>query len=121
MKQKDTWFYVISILSGVLVWVVVSAVSGKKEAWDSSRYGVGYAFICVMSITLGYLRPVQTWRWGVMPFLGQFVWMLVNQGAGNLMPLGIIVFGVMALPAVISAKVGAYIGLKEAGRSDLEV
>ena len=108
MKKKDTWFYVISVLSGVLVWIVVSAVSGKKEAWDSSWYGAGYAFICAVSITLGYLKPVQTWRWGVLPFMGQFVWMLISQEVGNLLPLGIIVFGVMSLPAAIAAKMGAY-------------
>ena len=118
MKKKDTWFYVISVLSGVLVWIVVSAVSGKKEAWDSSWYGAGYAFICVVSITLGYLKPVQTWRWGVLPFVGQFVWMLLSQGVGNLMPLGIIVFGVMSLPAVIAAKVEAYFGKMRVDRGE---
>ena len=103
MKNTDTWFYVIAVLTGVLVWIVISTVSGRKEAWDSSWYfSVGYPLICVVSLVLGYFAPVRTWRWGVAPFVGQFVWLLLSQGLGNLMPLGIIAFGVVSLPAVTS-------------------
>ena len=111
MRKKDISFNVIAVLTAALVWIVISVVSGSREAWDSSWYfSVGYPLICVVSLTLGYFAPIQTWRWGVAPFVGQFVWMLISQGVGNLMPLGIIVFGVMSLPAVIAAKVGAYFG-----------
>ena len=39
-----------------------------------------------------------------------FAGLLLTQGAGRLLPLGIIVFAVMSVPAVIAAKVGAYFG-----------
>jgi hypothetical protein len=47
---------------------------------------------------------------GLAPFAGQFVWLLLNQGPGNLLPLGIIAFAVVSVPAVIAAMVGAYFG-----------
>ena len=119
MKKKETWFFAIAFLTGALVWIVISFVSGKKEAWDSSWYfSVGYPLICLVSALMGYLVPKGTWRWGVTPFLGQFVWMLLTQGPGNLLPLGIIAFGLMSLPAIIAAKLGAYVARLRAERGE---
>lgn len=108
--KKDYWLYGVAVLSGVLVWIVVSAVSGRSEAWDSHWYfSVGYPFICAVSMALGYLAPARSWRWGLAPFAGQFLWLLLTQGPGNLLPLGIIAFSVVSLPAVVAARVGAYV------------
>ena len=41
--------------------------------------------------------------------------MLVTQGPGNLLPLGVIVFGVLAVPSIITAWLGALVGKKIAG------
>lgn len=119
LMKRESWSYVAAVLSGVLVWIVVSAVSGRREAWDSSWYFlVGYPLICAVALALGYLAPVRSWRWGLAPFVGQFVWLLLTQGPGNLLPLGIIVFGVIALPAVIAARIGAYFGNRQEKRSE---
>src|SRR5690348_15131152 len=78
IMKKETWFYVIAFVLGALVWGVVSAVSGRKEAWDSSWYfSVGYPTICLMALAMGLVVPRRSWRWGVMPFAGQFVWLLI--------------------------------------------
>ena len=120
MKKKNTWFYAISILSGVLVWIVISVVSRRKEAWDSSWYfSVGYPLICAVSLALGYFVPVRTWRWGAAPVAGQFVWLLLRQGPGKLLPLGIIAFGAVSAPAIVAAKVGAYFGRRQILEDDL--
>ena len=93
--KKEAWLYIASVLSGILVWIVVSAASGRSEAWDSSWYfSAGYPLICAASMALGYLAPARSWRWGLIPFAAQFLWMLLTEGPGNLLPLGIVVFGV---------------------------
>ena len=79
---------------------------------------MGYPRISVVSLGLGYFAQKWSWRWGAAPFVGQFVWLLLSKGPGNLLPLGIIVFGVVSLPAVIAAKVGAYFGKMRAERSE---
>ena len=119
MKRKETWFYFISVMAGVLVWIVVSALSGRREAWDSSWYfSVGNPVICLISLVMGFLVPKQSWRWGVAPFVGQFVWLLLSQGPGNLLPLGIIAFAVVSVPAVVAAKVGACFGSRRLLRDE---
>ena len=119
MKKKEIWFYVVAFLFGALVWTLISAISGRKEAWDSSWYfSVGYPAICLMALAMGLVVPRRSWRWGVTPFAGQFAWLLLSQGVGNLLPLGIIAFAVMSLPAVLAAKVGAYFGKNKFDASD---
>ncbi len=106
--KKDVWWYTVAVLSGVAVWVLVTSLSGRREAWDSELYfTIGIPALCLVAGILGYVEPHRPWRWGVVPLLGQFVWMLASQGPGNLLPLGVIVFGIFSIPSVITAKLGA--------------
>jgi len=113
--NKDTWFHIAAVSGGALTWILVSLASGSREAWDSSLYyAVGIPAVCALSLVLGYLAPNRSWRWGVEPCIGQFAWMLLSQGPGNLLPLGVIMFGVLSVPSVLAAWVGAVLGKKRA-------
>jgi hypothetical protein len=106
--KRDYWLYGVAFLSGVVVWSLVTAMSGKREAWDSELYfTLGIPAVCLVAGILGFVEPQRPWRWGIVPLAGQFVWMLVTQGVGNLLPLGIIAFGLFAIPSVVTAKLGS--------------
>jgi hypothetical protein len=108
--KKDVWLYVIAIMIGVLTWGVISMISGRKEAWDSPSYfSVGMPVVCAASAILGFIESQKAWRWGIAPLVGQFFWMLFTQGPGNLLPLGLIAFGVLSVPSIITAKIGAFV------------
>jgi hypothetical protein len=94
--KKDYWLYGLAVVTGVLVWVIVSNASGRREAWDSQ-----WCFL-------------RLWRWGVAPLIGQFSWMLFTQGPGNLLPLGVVVFGVLSVPSILTARIDAFLGNKRA-------
>jgi len=109
--KKDVWLYVVAVVVGIVVWIIVSSLSHKREAWDSDLYFlVGVPVVCFVSAILGVVEPNKPWRWGVAPLAGQFVWMLVSQGPGNLLPLGIVVFGILAIPSMLTAQLGALVG-----------
>lgn len=109
--NKDSWLYGLAVLVGIVVWIGVSTVSGRREAWDSEWYFlVGIPVVCVTSAALGVIEPNRPWRWGIAPLVGQFVWMLLTQGPGNLLPLGVVVFGVLSAPSIMTARIGARIG-----------
>jgi hypothetical protein len=111
--KRDGWFYIVAVLLGVAVWVGVSMVSGRREAWDSELYWLaGMPVLCAGSLVIALFAPVRSWRWGVTPFAGQFVWMILTEGPGNLLPLGIIAFGIFSLPAILAARLGAFVGEK---------
>ena len=111
VQQK--WLYLMGFILGMAVWIVVSALSGRREAWDSSWYfSAGMPIICAGSVVLAFFEPSRSWRWGVVPFVGQLVWILVSEGPGNLLPLGIVAFGIFSLPAILAARAGAFLANK---------
>jgi hypothetical protein len=117
--KKDPWFYLAAATSGVLTWVLVSAVSGRVEAWDSGLYfTLGMPVVCIVSLVLGFLEPRRAWRWGAVPLLAQFLWMLLSQGPGNLLPLGIVVFVVLSGPSIAAAWIGAFFAKRRAGNDE---
>lgn len=111
--KRESRLYLIAIACGIAVWVLVSAGSGRREAWDAPGYfSVGIPLICVVSLALGYAAPKRSWRWGITPIAAQFVWTLLTQGFGNLFPLGVLMFAVLALPPILTARLGAFLATR---------
>lgn len=116
MKRKH-WLYLLSAVCGAVIWILIAQASGRREAWDSGLFfSVGMPAVCLVSMAFAFFEPNHSWQWGVLPMIGQFVWMLVSQGPGNLLPLGVIVFGVLSVPAIIAAQIAAFIATKTVGQ-----
>ena len=114
-SKTDIGLYLVLALCGGIIWGLITAATGRREAWDTGLYfSAGIPAVCILSFACGFFRPERPWRWGVAPFAGQFLWMLIAQGAGNLLPLGVIMFGVLSIPAIVTAKVGARIATRRA-------
>lgn len=95
--------------AGVALWFGTSILTGKREAWDGSTYwAITYPLAIVVCALLGYSHPERPWRWVMVLFLAQFIAMSVRNGElGNLSPLGMVLFAVLALPGIVVAKVSA--------------
>ena len=114
--NKSAVLSILSFACGAAVWAGITQVSARREAWDSGIYfQIGLPIFYAMSGIFGYIEPQRSWRWGIFPFVGQFVWMIATAGIGNLMPLGIILAGVLAIPGIITAKAGAVLARKRTG------
>jgi hypothetical protein len=108
--KREHWLYLVSAVCCAAIWILIALASGRKEAWDSDLYfSVGIPDVCLVAMAFAFVEPNRSWRWGLLPLIGQFVWMLLSQGPGNLLPLGVIVFGVLSVPPVIAAQIGAFI------------
>lgn len=113
--KREHWLVVIAAVIGILIWVAVSTVSSKPEAWDSPLYfAVGIPLLCVVAGILALIEPINPWKWAVVPLAAQAAWMFMTQGFGNLAPLGVLFFGVLAIPLLIAARIGAFFGKKRA-------
>jgi hypothetical protein len=108
--KKEIWPYGAACVSGILVWNLVSSLSGQPEAWDSESYlFFGIPALCLVACALGFIEPRRPWRWGIVQTLGQAVWMFASQGVGNFWPLGIVAFGLFAIPSIVAGGLGALI------------
>ena len=111
--KRDHWLYLVAAVCGAAIWILITLASGRKEAWDSDLYfSLGIPAVCLVSMAFAFFEPHRSWRWGVLPLVGQFVWMLLYQGPGNLLPLGVVVFAVFSIPSIIAARIGAFIATK---------
>jgi hypothetical protein len=115
--KRDHWLCLAAIVGGAAIWIFVALSSGRAEAWDSDLYfSVGIPAACLVSMALAFFGPKRPWRWGVLPFAGQFAAMLVSQGPGNLLPLGMVALAVLSIPSIIAAWVSASIATRWARR-----
>ena len=106
--KRDHWLYVAAAIGGAAVWIAITATTGRREAWDSDVYfTLGIPAVCLLSLVLGFIEPTRPWRWGVIPQLGQLACMLVMQGVGSMLPMGVIMLGILSIPSVITAWIGA--------------
>ena len=113
--KREHWLVVMAAAIGILIWVVVSTVASKSEAWDSPLYFVvGIPLLCVVAGVLALIEPNHPWKWVVVPLGAQAVWMFMTQGFGNLAPLGVLFFGLLAIPLFIAARIGAFFGTRRA-------
>lgn len=105
--------YSIAIVGGALLWLLTMALSGRTEAWDSTLYWtVAYPLAIVLAGALGYQAPERPWRWGLAVMLVQAVVLALTASGFGLLPLGLVMFAVLALPAIWAATLGARIRLR---------
>lgn len=98
------------------MWLVTVGVSGKAEAWDSSLYwAAAYPLAIGFAGYLGYRAPERPWRWGLAVMLVQAVVLAVSGSDFSLLPLGLVLFSVLALPAIGLAQLMAKIRLRQEG------
>jgi hypothetical protein len=109
--------YGVALAGGAALWLATTWLTGRREAWDDPLYWTAaYPLAIVLAGVLGYWAPERPWRWGLAVMLVQAVVMVATSGSDfSLLPLGMILFGVLALPAIGLAKLAAM--LRRRGRA----
>lgn len=100
---------ILALLAGFFLWMIASAVTGRREPWDDSLYWlVVYPLAIVTSAVLGYQYPGRATLLALTVFEAQFLGMALRNGElGNLWPLGMALFAILAIPAVLAARIAA--------------
>ena len=109
--------YFAAIVAGAALWQGTAMLGGRREAWDSSLYWmVAYPLAMVVAGVLAYAHPVRPWRWALSAMLVQAVVMVVGSGSDfGLLPLGLIMFAVLAIPPMGVASVVGSMRLRRIG------
>ena len=107
----------VALAGGALLWLGTAAVSGRREAWDSTLYWSAAYPVCIaLAALLGYLAPERPARWAFAVMLVQPIVMVLGSGGDfALLPLGLILFAVLALPPFAAAKLAASVRARGAG------
>ena len=106
--------YAAAIAGGAILWLAVTIISGKKEAWDSSLYwAAAYPLAIALAGGLGYWFPERPWRWGLTVMVVQAVVLALASSSFGLLPLGLILFSVLAIPPIGLAQLAAKMRLRD--------
>lgn len=106
MNAQRAWL--IALFGSLLLWIATAAISGRAEPWDAGFYWIlSYPLALVLAGVLGYHHPQRPWRWALVVIYSQMIIMLFSGGSFGLLPLGLIMLGVLSLPAIVAAKLGA--------------
>lgn len=109
MQRLDSrWAMVLSLVAGAVLWVATTALTGRREAWDASAYWtVTYPLGLLVAGLLGWLAPDRAWRWGLALMVAQAITMAILSREFGLLPLGLILFGVLAIPLILVGQLAA--------------
>ena len=109
LTVSDRAALAIGALMGAAGWIVITYVSGRREAWDSEYYfAILLPGLAVLIAWLGFLAPKRAWRWAFVPFAAQALVAVAMNPTGGLLPLGLIVFAVFGIVCLVPAVVAAY-------------
>lgn len=97
--------YAICLIGGAMLWLVTALLTGRGEAWDSSWYwSLTYPMSIVLAGFVAYWASRRAWRWGLAVMLVQALVMVVTSDSSfGLLPLGLLLFGILSLPAMALA------------------
>src|SRR6187455_1847396 len=105
MGSRSVTPYLIAAVVGGGLWLATGYLAGRREAWDAAEYWMmAYPAGLVVSAAVGYFAPARSpWGIGLALMAAQAVVLAVQSRSFALLPLGMSVFAVLALPAVATA------------------
>ena len=109
MGSRSVTPYLIAAVVGGGLWLATGYLAGRREAWDAAEYWMmAYPAGLVLSAAVGYFAPTRSpWGIGLALMAAQAVVLAVQGRSFALLPLGMTVFAVLALPAVATAAFGS--------------
>ena len=109
-EGQDGWGWPLSIASGAVLWSAIAMFGERREPWDAASFWtVGYPLSLMLVAAIGELYPRRTWRWAAGVTFAQIPVMIARGADFTLLPLGMIMLAVLALPAVLTARAGAWL------------
>jgi hypothetical protein len=110
------WAYILSAVTGLLLWTATAAMTGKREPWDASSYWtVSYPLAVTGAAVLGFLFPEKSWRWAAILMLMQLVVMVAMGSDLSLLPLGLVALAVLGAPLALAGVLAAKLRQLRAG------
>jgi hypothetical protein len=108
MKTRSDKLMLVALgLWGFIIWLSITLITHRREAWDSKYYfSIGIPLLLTASFIAGFSKPGKAIWWGFAVVLLQPVTMFTMNGIGSLFTLGILVFISFALLFSFSAFVG---------------
>jgi hypothetical protein len=103
---------IASIATGAALELVVGALGGRREAWDSGLYwSAGLPAALVAAAAIGYFAGRREWYWTGLIVPSQVTVMMLRSGEiGGLWPLMVVLASVLGAPFLLAAFIASRLG-----------
>ena len=99
--KHDTPAFALSILTGSLLWIATAQLAHTREPWDSDLYWTAaYPSAVLLSGLLAIAFPQRPWRWALCLMFSQLAVMLATGSGLGLLPMGLVLLAILAIPAI---------------------
>jgi hypothetical protein len=110
MAMSNTAAAITAATAGALGWLLLAAVGGRREAWDSAWYFSGFFPLLGLLVGgLAFLAPGHPWRIAFAAVGGQAAVAVVQNPTGGLLPVGLIAFALLGSIYMVPASAGAWL------------
>jgi peptidoglycan/LPS O-acetylase OafA/YrhL len=101
----------LAVLIGALLVLALAPFGGERELVDTGIfYVIGVPTGMAAAGVCAWYWPQRAWRYGIAVALGQFLaTFALNGEIGNLFPLTLMFFAVLALPMVVTAGLAGWL------------
>ena len=89
----------VGMVLGATIWAISPILLGQKEAWDNLPAYLVLLFLSGLVSPLA--NPSKWWQGIVGIYLGQFLFIFIVLGPGNLWPISLFAGAVLMFPAII--------------------
>lgn len=110
ISNRQMLIHTALAVAGMVIWIVMTLITGKDEPWDSDQFwSYGLFLMVTINIIAAVLDPHQPVIKGLISVVLQPIAMMFVAGEiGSMFPLGLIVFAVLG----IIYSIGGVIGVK---------
>jgi hypothetical protein len=109
-EAQDGWGWPLAIAGGAALWSAIAVLGDRREPWDAAIFwSAGYPLSLLLAAVIGALFPQRTWRWALAVMFAQVPVMVAGGSDFGLLPLGMVMLAILALPAVLTARAGAWL------------
>jgi predicted exporter len=113
MRLSEREASIAAVAAGVFLWIATSLATGRREAWDSGMYWIAaYPAGIIAAAALGFLAPRRAWRRGLLLMLAQAAALAATAADFSMLPLGLILFSMLAVPPIAAAVTAGWFGRK---------
>jgi hypothetical protein len=102
--------FAAATILGLVLWTGAAMLGHRHEPWDSPDYWtLAYPAAVILSGALGFVFPERPWRWPLALMFMQLPVMILGGSDFSLLPLGLILMAVLALPGIGLAYLCAWV------------